>query len=299
MAQKKIVIGLGEVLWDLLPGGKQLGGAPSNFAFHAHALGADAKVITRVGTDQLGNEILGCLRDLGLSTELVSVDPDYPTGTVSVEISADGQPQFTIHENVAWDHLEANGAARKAMAQCNAVCFGSLAQRNANAGAAIQALVTATSGQALRIFDINLRQHFFSREIIEPSLELANVLKINDQELPVVADMFGLKGDPVVQMEHMAERFELSMVALTRGAKGSLLLSNGRLSEHVGAPVCVADCVGAGDAFTAALVMGLLTGCALDEINKRANTLAGYVCSQPGATPRIPEEMRRLFAVPG
>ena len=295
----KSIIGLGEVLWDLLPGGKQLGGAPCNFAFHAHALGADAKVITRVGADPLGREILGRLRELGLSTELVAVDPGRPTGTVSVEVSPDGQPQFTIHENVAWDYLEATTAARDAMSQCDAVCFGSLAQRNPNARAAIQSLVSATPAQALRIFDINLRQHFFSPEVIGSSLRLSNVLKINDQELPVVADMFGLKGDPALQMAQLAERFELSAMALTRGAKGSLLLSKGLFSEHVGSHVRVADCIGAGDAFTAALVMGLLTGCGLKEINERANRLAGYVCSQRGATPPLPEEMRGLFKVRG
>lgn len=295
MAVKRTVVGLGEVLWDLLPGGRQLGGAPCNFAFHAHTLGADAKVITRVGSDPLGCEILGRFHELGLSGDLVSLDPEYPTGTVSVQVSADGQPHFTIHQNVAWDHLNATDDAKKVMTRCDAVCFGSLAQRKPNARAAIQSLVASASDQALRVFDINLRQQFFSREVIESSLELANVLKINDQELPVLAEMFQLTGDPGLQLARLAERFNLLMVALTRGAGGSVLFLKGVHSQSTGLPVRVVDCVGAGDAFTAALVMGMLTGCPLEEINQRANKLAGYVCSQPGATPRIPEELTRLF----
>jgi len=289
----KIVVGLGEVLWDLLPAGKQLGGAPCNFAYHAHSLGADARVITRVGADPLGEEILQRFQDAALSTELISIDPTFPTGTVSVELSGDGQPRFTIHEQVAWDHLQATAAAREVMSHCDAVCFGSLCQRSDPARVAIQSLVSATPTQALRVFDINLRQHFFSREVIETSLELANLLKINEQELPVLAEMFCLSGNLTFQIHRLSDRFGLTLVALTRGAHGSLLISRGHCSEHPGFPVKVMDSVGAGDAFTAALVSGLLGGGSLDEINRRANALASYVCSQPGATPRLPEELRR------
>ena len=294
-AQKKIIVGLGEVLWDLLPTGKQLGGAPANFAYHAHELGADARVITRIGADAHGQEILRRFEQLGLRSDVVAVDPKAPTGTVSVEVSADGQPRFTIHTNVAWDNLQITDLALALMARSDAVCFGSLAQRNPLSRDTIRALVAATPMECLRVFDINLRQQFFSRETIHRSLELSNVLKINDQELPVLAKMFGLHGEPRAQMEGLASKFNLIAIALTRGARGSLLFSKGRFSEHSGLQVKVADSVGAGDAFTAVMVIGFLLGCDLDEINKHANALAAYVCSQAGATPPIPDEFREIF----
>jgi fructokinase len=294
-SQKKIVVGLGEVLWDLLPTGKQLGGAPANFAYHAHELGADTRVITRIGSDALGREILNRFEALGLRSDYVGIDSKAPTGTVSVELSSDGQPRFTIHTDVAWDNLQITDLALALMARADAVCFGSLAQRNAVARDAIRAMVAATPAESLRVFDINLRQQFFSRETIQRSLELANVLKINDQELPVLAKMFGLHGEPRAQIEDLASKFNLVAVALTRGARGSLLFSKGRFSEHSGLQVRLVDSVGAGDAFTAAMVIGFLLGCDLDEINKRANALAAYVCSQTGATPPIPDQFREIF----
>lgn len=294
--QQRTIIGLGEVLWDLLPTGKQLGGAPANFAYHAHALGARAWVVTRIGQDELGNEILGRFRALGLPTDLISIDPVAPTGTVSVQLSSDGQPRFTIHENVAWDNLEPTEVARAAMAHADAVCFGSLGQRNPKARAAIRSLLAATPPTALRVFDINLRQHYFSREIIESSLSLANVLKINDQELPVLAEMFHLDGNAGQQMAALALRFELLLVALTRGPRGSLLYHRGQFSDHPGTPVKVVDSVGAGDAFTAAMIVGLVQGWELASINRRANEVAAFVCSQAGATPSLPPELRSLFS---
>ena len=287
------VIGVGEVLWDLLPAGKQLGGAPANFAYHAHALGAEVRVVSRVGNDPLGREILDRLRALGLPTDGVGVDADAPTGTVSVELAADGQPRFTIHENVAWDHLVADEASLAFAAHAAAVCFGSLGQRCEASRRAIRALVTATPAMALRVFDINLRQQFYSREIVEDSLRLANVLKLNDTELPVLAAMFGLAGGVREQLAALAQRFALRAVALTRGALGSLLLAGNTWSEHPGLTVKVVDSVGAGDAFTAAMALGLLAGHRLDDINRHANEVAAYVCSQAGATPVLPQSLRR------
>jgi fructokinase len=295
--RKKTVVGAGELLWDLLPDGKQLGGATTNFAYHAHALGAEAWVVSQVGNDPLGREILARFHVLGLPADLVTIDPRAPTGTVSVELSADGQPRFTIHENVAWDNLPATKAGLDVVGRADAVCFGSLAQRSPGARAAIRALLAAAPPQALRVFDINLRQHFFSPEVITRSLELATVLKINDQELPVLAEMFRLRGDTFEQLKELALRFQLSLVALTRGARGSLLYSRAGFSDHPGAPVKVVDSVGAGDAFTAAVTLGLLAGWDLDTINRRANELAGYVCSQAGGTPPLPQHLKQLFSL--
>jgi fructokinase len=292
---KPKVMAVGEILWDLLPAGKQLGGAPANFAYHAHALGADARIISRIGNDPLGREILDRLSALGLATDGISVDPVAPTGTVSVEVQPDGQPRFTIHENVAWDRLSADDVSLVCAAHADAICFGSLAQRSAAARASIQQLVAATPAATLRVFDINLRQHFYARELIESSLALANALKLNETELPVLAKMFSLGGDSRAQLAALAERFDLRAIAFTRGARGSLLLAGGIWSEHAGLPAKVVDAVGAGDAFTAAWTLGLLARQPLDEINQRANQLAAFVCTQPGATPTLPRNTMNIF----
>ncbi len=286
------VIGIGEVLWDLLPGGKQIGGASANFTYHAQTLGAEACLVSSVGNDPLGCEILERLSEMHLSVEAVSVNPLAPTGTVAVMISPDGQPKFTIRENVAWDHITATEFTRSIVAQTDAVCFGSLAQRGEVSRTSIRALVASTRPEALRIFDVNLRQNYFTTEIIESSLRLANVLKINDEELPVLANLFSLRGGSADQVAELAYRFELQLVALTCGAKGSLLYSRGCYSEAKSFPVSVVDTVGAGDSFTAVLTMGMLAGWNLDRINRCANEVAAYVVSQSGATPRLPAHLR-------
>lgn len=292
---KPKVVGIGEILWDLLPSGKQLGGAPANFAYHAHALGAEVRVVSRVGDDLLGREILARLAALGLPTAGVSVDASAPTGTVSVEVQADGQPRFTIHENASWDRLVADEVSLAFAAQADAVCFGSLAQRCANSHATIRQVISRTPTTALHVFDINLRQHFYSRELIESSLALANALKLNETELPVLAEMFNIGGDVRAQLTTLARRFALRAIAFTRGANGSLLLAEGIWSEHAGLHAKVVDTVGAGDAFTAAWTLGLLARQSLDEINQRANEIAAFVCSQPGATPPLPQHLMKIF----
>jgi fructokinase len=290
------VLGVGELLWDLLPDGKQMGGAPANFAYHAGALGAEATLITRVGNDPLGAELVRRLAALGLATDLIQIDDQTPTGTVTVQLAADGQPQFTIHEGVAWDRLEINSAALAAVAAADAICFGSLAQRREPSRGTIQALMAAARAQALRVFDVNLRQHYYSGALIEQSLSQANVLKLNDSELPILATLLGLDGSPEEQLGQLEQRYELRLVALTRGAHGSLLYAAGHWSHHPGLPVKVKDTVGAGDAFTAAMVLGLLAGMDLEGINQQANEVARHVCSQAGATPPLPKALRRSFA---
>jgi fructokinase len=283
---------LGEVLWDLLPGGKQFGGAPANFAYHAQALGARAYVVSCVGADALGDEILGQLDVLALNRDYVAIDAAHPTGTVSVELDAGGRPTYVIHENVAWDFLRPGPAMLSLAGAADAVCFGSLAQRSAVSRATIRDFLAATGKNCLRIFDINLRQHYFDVDTIAAGLSLATVLKLNDEELPIVADLLSIGGAEEEMLGMLCRRFDLRLVALTKGAQGSLLFVPGKSSAQPGVAVQVADTVGAGDAFTAALSMGMLAGLGLDVINAHANRVARFVCSRPGATPPLPPELR-------
>jgi fructokinase len=301
------VIGVGEVLWDLLLTGPQLGGAPANFAYHAHALGAQAQVITRLGKDDYGREIIRRFHEMGLPETTVQIDDTVPTGTAKVALSGEGFAHFTIQENVAWDHIAVTREALVAASEAHAICFGSLAQRSEPSRNTIQQLVAETPADALRVFDINIRQQFYSRGLIEQSLQVANVLKLNDDELPTLAEMFGLTGLPEHQIKHqiewLARTFSLRLVALTRGANGSLLYQKDndnnevRWSDCLSRTVKVVDTVGAGDSFTAAMVLGLLRKMDLDEINTIANEVARYVCSQPGATPALPIEFARRFSI--
>ncbi|MDB5352053.1 MAG: sugar kinase, ribokinase [Planctomycetota bacterium] len=286
------ILAIGEVLWDLLPTGKQLGGAPANFTYHCRSLGADAGLVTRIGEDGLGRAVLDRFRLLGLPIETVQVDPELPTGTVDVALDPDGQPRFTVREHVAWDRIAADEAALAAAAEADALGFGSLAQRSEPSRRAVRALVSASRPGALRLFDVNLRPPFVDRDVIAESLTLANALKLNDHELPELAAMFGLPGDARTVMAGLADRFGLSLVALTRGAGGGLLLADGLWSDHPGQPVVVRDTIGAGDAFTAALVVGRLSGRPLDVINRHANAVAAFVCSQPGGTPTLPDDLK-------
>jgi fructokinase len=293
---RPVIVGVGEVLWDLLPAGAEMGGAPANFAYHAHALGALAGVVTRVGADPLGKEIVQRFNQFGFVPETVQLDAAAPTSTVSVSLNGDGVPHYVIHENVAWDQLAVTPTALALVRSADAVCFGTLAQRNGIARAAIQRLVAAAPSTTWRVFDINLRQTFYSQDIVEQSLRLANVLKLNDSELPILAEMFNLGKTPRQQIEALAKGFGLRLVALTRGAQGSLLYREGRWSEQKSLVVQVVDTVGAGDAFTAALVMGLLLEMSLDDLHATAAELAAHVCSQAGATPLLPPSIRERFA---
>jgi len=289
------VVGIGELLWDLMPTGKQIGGAPANYSYHAGALGANARTISRVGNDALGHELLSQLNALSVSTSCVQVDDSLPTGTVAVEIDAGGQPCFHITPDVAWDHLQVTPEALIVASSADAVCFGTLAQRDAVARRSIRALVAASPSGALRIFDVNLRQQQFSPVLIEESLLLATVLKVNDLELPQLAVMFGLTGSVHAQMVQLADRWQLRAVAVTRGAQGSALLTEHGWSEHPGVRVTVVDTIGAGDAFTAAMTIGLLSGWALDDVNAQANRVAAFVASNTGGTPPLPVEITAPF----
>ncbi len=291
-----VVAGIGEALWDMLPAGKQLGGAPANFAYHARELGADGYAISCVGDDPLGRELLEQFADLGLSRRYIATDPHHPTGSVDIRLDADGKPYFVIHEGVAWDYLPPRRLFSEVIEAADAVCFGSLAQRSPVSRATIGDLVAGVPEGCLRVFDVNLRQRFYSRDVIFRSLQAADVVKLNDEELPVIARLLKLPGDDAdTQMAALLREFALRLLVLTLGAHGSLLLGLDGRSEHPGFPADVADTVGAGDAFTASVTMGLLRGLGLDAINEHANRVASYVCSQSGATPALPEELRALF----
>ncbi len=289
------IVGIGEVLWDLLPAGKQLGGAPANFVCHARALGADARLISRVGDDAPGREIIESFRARGLPTETIGIDPKTPTGTVSVEVGAGGQPVYTIHENVAWDRIAVDDAALAAIRDADAICFGSLAQRTSFVQQTIADLLAAAKPDALRIFDINLRAPFINRDAIAHSVAAADILKLNEEELPVLAEMFQLTGSPARQLAALAARFPIQLIVLTRGSEGSMLFAQGDLYEHGVPRVQVRDTIGAGDSFTAAVTIGFLRQWPLEKIAHHATAVAAYVCTRPGATPPLPDALRQPF----
>jgi fructokinase len=292
-----ICVGLGEILWDMLPAGKQLGGAPANFAYHAQALGGQGVVVSCVGDDELGKEIMTRLDELALDRSYLAVDKRHPTGTVTVELDENGKPDYTIHENVAWDFIPSDPRLAGLAARTDAVCFGSLCQRSEVSHRAVRAFLQATRPDCIRVFDINLRQSYFNRGIIQTMLELSNVLKLNDEELPVVAELLDLGGSEDELFARLTDNYGLRMIAVTCGGHGSWLYAQGRSSEHKGFAAQVADTVGAGDSFAAAIALGMLHGRTLDETNEFANRLASFVCSQSGATPRLPLTLAREFGL--
>ena len=290
--QKPIVVGLGEILWDMLPDGRQLGGAPTNFAYHAQALGAAGIVASCIGNDNLGKDILTILKQLGLTCEYIVIDKHHPTGTVTVELDENGKPDYIIHKNVAWDFILSSPALLELAAKADAVCFGSLCQRNDVSRNTVRQFLQAVKSDCLRVFDINLRQSYYSVEVIEAMLELSNVLKLNNEELPVVSQLLGINGPQDKMLARLTSRYDLNLIVLTKGPNGSRLYTLDEDSICSGGdPVQIADTVGAGDCFTAVVTMGLLSKQTLDKINTKANRLAGFVCSQPGATPQLPRHL--------
>ena len=291
--KKPLVVGIGEILWDILPSGKKLGGAPANFAYHAGELGCEAYIISSVGNDKLGNEILDILNTLGLSSRYIQIDECHPTGTVEVQLDNNGIPSYIIHKNVAWDYIKVNEKCLELMKNADAVCFGSLSQRSETSREAILKLLNNTNNNCIKIFDINLRQNFYNREIIINSLAHANVLKLNELELSIVSDLLGVNGgEESEKLRKLQKKYSLRLIALTKGDCGSILFNGERISKHPGFKVEVLDTVGAGDAFTAAVAVGLIKKWDLDTINDFANKLGGYVCTQQGATPKIPEWLK-------
>lgn len=284
MTEKKFkIIGIGEILWDLLPSGKQLGGAPANFAYISNQLGNQGLVLSRIGNDGLGSEILTELKTKTLSTNSIQIDENYQTGIVSVVLE-NGQPSYEIVENVSWDFLDLNENWREIAEKSDAVCFGSLAQRHEVSRKTIREFVNLTEG--LRIFDVNLRQKCFSKEILQESLNLANVCKLNHEELPIVAEMVEIAGNNVIKIaKDLRQKFDLNLLCVTRGSSGSLLITENETSEFGGIKIEVADTIGAGDAFTAGMTHGLLRNWKMDKINEFANRVGAFVASKTGAMP--------------
>ena len=282
-----VVVGLGELLWDMFPEGKQLGGAPANFAYMTSLLGDEGIVASRVGSDALGRAAGRRLERLGLRTAHIQIDPTHPTGTVKVSVDPAGQPTFEIAEGVAWDFFEWTPEWRSLAERTDAVCFGSLAQRNPQARATIRGFLQALPVSATRIFDVNLRQNFYDAQTLSESARLAAIMKVNNDELPVVARLLRIPFiyDELRAAQWLRESFGLKLVCITRGAKGSVLVSAGETSEHPGYRVHVADTVGSGDAFTAALVYHYLRYASVSTLNEAANRMGSWVASQTGATP--------------
>jgi fructokinase len=309
-----VILGLGELLWDVLPEGPRLGGAPANFTVMAGRLGNHAVLLSKIGRDEFGCEALGRLEPLPVDTSFVETDPGHVTGQVTVEF-ADGQPHYTIHHPAAWDFLDLTDEWLRLAERADALCFGSLAQRSPQSRQTIQTLAAQAPAKCIRVFDVNLRAPFYSAEVIEESLELATVFKMNDAEVSLVMDLLGLNQSLAMdgpqpgkgpstdreltrdQERQSAGRLlsefpNLNMIAITRGGNGSLLVTRDEWHEHPGLPVEVADTIGAGDAFTAALTHYLLRGARLSTLNEAGNRWGGWVASQSGAMPPLPDDVK-------
>jgi fructokinase len=290
------IVGLGELLWDILPSGEQLGGAPANFAYMSTLLGDCGVVASRVGTDALAYKALDLLRQARLMTSHVQLDECHPTGTAEVKLGDLGKPTFAITEGVAWDFMEWVAGWQTLAAQADAVCFGSLAQRSPQSRATIRRFLEAMRGDALTFFDVNLREPFYSAEVLSESLRLSRVVKLSDEELGIVMKLCGLKG---VGDEDCARRlmgaYDLRMVCVTRGERGSLMVSGEKAVEHSGFKTEVADTVGAGDAFSAAVVHHCLRGAPLERISDAANRLGAWVVTRYGAMPAPEQNVLRAI----
>jgi len=325
-----LILGLGELLWDLLPQGAQLGGvpidgslsmgslggvpidgslsmgslggAPANFSVMAGRLGNHAAILSRIGRDELGQKAIDRLDELPADASPVQIDPIHETGQVTVSFDG-GQPSYTIHKPAAWDFMELTDDWVRLAERADAVCFGSLAQRNRASRQTIQTLVAQTSSHCVRVFDVNIRAPFVSGEVIQESLELATVLKMNDAEVPQVLGLLGLPENEAPHRDRLRQGAErllgefpaLEMVAITRGAHGSLLVKRDEWHEHPGIPVKVEDTIGAGDAFTAALTHYLLRGSGLETLNEAGSRWGAWMASQAGAMPPLHDERRAMI----
>lgn len=293
----KVIVGMGEALWDVLPEGKKIGGAPANFAYHVSQFGFDSQVVSAVGDDRLGNEILEIFAEKKLNSLIEKVP--YPTGTVQVELDAEGVPMYDIKEGVAWDNIPFTPALEKLARRTHAVCFGSLAQRSVVSREAINRFLDAMpdgEGQC-KIFDINLRQGFYTKEILCNSMKKCNILKINDEELVTISRMFGYPGiDLQDKCWILLAKYNLKMLILTCGINGSYVFTPGEISFVKTPEVEVADTVGAGDSFTAAFVAAILKGKPVAEAHRLAVEVSAFVCTQNGAMPVLPESLRSQLA---
>lgn len=288
---KRLVVGLGEVLWDMLPEGRKIGGAPVNFAYHAGQFGIDTMAVSAIGNDKLGEDAIAEMNGKHLNHIFPSVP--YPTGSVQVSLDEKGVPAYDIKENVAWDNIPFTNEIESVARSCRAVCFGSLAQRNAVSRNTIRKFIESTPSGCIRIFDINLRQNFYTSNVIHDSLEHCNILKINDEEIMLVSGMFNYDSSNIENVcRTIMEDFSLEMVILTCGTKGSYIFTKDDVSFMPTPKVNVADTVGAGDSFTGSFCAAILRGLPVAEAHKKAVEVSAYVCTQNGAMPEIPESMK-------
>lgn len=287
---KQIIVGLGEALWDVLPEGAKLGGAPANFAYHASQFGHEAVAISALGNDALGDETVRQFTAMGLKHIMPRVA--YPTGTVGVKLDGEGIPTYDIKANVAWDNIPLTPEIEEAAKTCRAVCFGSLAQRSETSRGTILRFLDTTPMDCLKIYDINLRGNFYTKEIIQESLKRANILKINDEELVLIGRMFGYPGlDIENKCWLILGKYNLDMLVLTCGTNGSYVFAPGTKSFQETPKVEVADTVGAGDSFTGSFAAAILAGMPIAEAHKLAVEVSAYVCTQKGAMPKLPAEL--------
>ncbi len=309
MSEPHLILGIGELLWDVLPNGMRLGGAPANFAVMAGRLGNRAAILSRIGRDDLGRQAIDRLDPMPVETSFIEVDAAHETGRVTVDF-AGSEPHYTIHQPAAWDFLKLSDEWVRLVARADALCFGSLAQRNLESRQTIQELAAQSTASCIRIFDVNLRAPFYSAEVLEESLELATVVKMNEAEMPLVMELLDLNivasasdGPHLssVLLRQAAERLfqvfpALQLVAITRGSRGSLLVNRDEWDEHPGFPVKLADGIGAGDTFTAAIAHYMLRGADLATLNEAGNRWGGWMASQSGAMPALPDAVRDAIA---
>lgn len=290
--KKFTIAGIGELLWDVLPEAEVIGGAPVNFAYHVTALGAKGIPISTIGNDVRGGKALEELQKRGVETSAISITEDFATGYVTATLDNEGKASYNFPDDVAWDHLQINEYAENLRNILDAVCFGSLAQRSEHSRRAIYGFLDTLGKETLKVFDINLRQEFYSEKVIVNSLTRTDILKLNEEELPILADLIDLNGPSDKWLQILVEKYHLQMAILSRGGSGSLLLTPKSSSDHPGVVTHIKDTIGAGDSFTAAVTIGFLQGLPLNEINENANRIAAYVCSQRGGMPPMPEFLK-------
>lgn len=288
---KNYIVGLGEILWDVLPEGKKLGGAPANFAYHASQFGMNGLAVSAIGRDSLGDEILDQLSGKNLHYQLEKVE--FPTGTVQVTLDKNGIPNYDICQGVAYDNIPWTPDMEAIAKETQAVCFGTLAQRDAVSRSTILQFLDTMPADSVKIYDINLRQHWYSKEIIEDSLQRSTILKINDEELVVVREMMGQQAlDTVEFCRYLLDTYALKLVILTCGVEGSYVVTANECLFQGTPKVEVADTVGAGDSFTSAFCVAYLKQLPLAQAHKLAVDVSAYVCTQSGAMPELPAELK-------
>lgn len=292
-----VVIGMGEALWDMLPDGKKVGGAPANFAFQVGQAGVPSCVISAIGQDNLGEELVGHFRDKNLSHVLEVVD--YPTGTVQVTLDSKGVPNYEIREGVAWDNIPVTQRIFELASRCRCVSFGSLAQRSSVSRDTIHQfldVIPNDGSKRFKVFDINLRQNFYTNDVLVESMRRCNVMKINDEELVIISRLFGYPGiDLKDKCWLLLGKYSLDILVLTCGINGSYVFTPGHVSFLPTPMVEVVDTVGAGDAFSAIFMASLLRGASIEGAHHNAVTISAYVCTQPGAMPELTPELRKMI----